>query len=176
MGYAPLYDGLWISPHRLTDKARAQLARLTVGTMTVFRARHVEFDATIRRAPLDAWDIAAIARHYDGFIQRWRWMPDRICAGKFTGAEAVLARTQVMDTYRVLPILDPRLPLQLLPPGWLREPARDLFASIYDGLAASAQDYVRAVAARFTDGALSGVRAHTVADLATGLPVDKSSP
>ena len=28
LGYAPLYDGLWISPHELTPKARAQLAQL----------------------------------------------------------------------------------------------------------------------------------------------------
>jgi phenylacetic acid degradation operon negative regulatory protein len=170
MGYAPLYDGLWVSPHELTDKAKAQLARLTLGTMTVFRARHVELDAAIRRAPLEAWDTAAIAGEYEAFIQRWHRMPGRILAGRFSGAEAVRARTEVMDTYRRLPILDPHLPLQLLPPGWLREPARDLFAAVYDGLAPTAQNHVRAVAAGFTDGPVSGVQAHTVADLAAGLP------
>jgi phenylacetic acid degradation operon negative regulatory protein len=174
MGYAPLYDGLWISPHDLTDKARTQLARLTLGTMTVFRARHVELDAAIRRMPLEAWDTAAIARQYEAFIQRWSLMPARILAGQLTGAEAVRARTEVMDTYRRLPILDPHLPIQLLPPGWLREPARDLFATVYDGLASTAQNHVRAVAARFTDGPLTGIQAHTVADLAAGLPHELS--
>ena len=74
-----------------------------------------------------------------------------------------------MDTYRRLPILDPRLPLRLLPPGWPREPARDLFTAVYDGLAGPAQDHVRAVAGRFTTDSLTDVQAHTFADLLTGL-------
>src|SRR5256885_3840855 len=53
---------------------------------------------------------------------------------RITGAQAVRARTEIMDTYRRLPILDPQLPASLLPPGWLREPARDLFTAVYDGL------------------------------------------
>jgi phenylacetic acid degradation operon negative regulatory protein len=172
LGYAPLYDGLWISAQDLTGKARTELARLSPGAMTVFRARHVEVGGTIHRAPLQAWDTAAIARHYEDFIERWRLLPARLPGGLVEGAEAVRARTEVMDSYRRLPILDPHLPLELLPPGWLREPARDLFVAVYDGLAAIAQDHVRAVAARFTDGPVSGIQAHTVADLASGLPLD----
>jgi phenylacetic acid degradation operon negative regulatory protein len=169
MGYAPLYDGLWVSPRELTAKARAQLAQLSLGAMTVFRARHVDFDAAIGRAPLDAWDTAAIAGQYESFIGRWSPTPPRMDAGEIEGAEAVRVRTEVMDTYRRLPILDPQLPGRLLPPGWLRGPARDLFVTIYDGLAETAQNHVRAVAARFADAPLPGIHAHTVADLAAGL-------
>jgi phenylacetic acid degradation operon negative regulatory protein len=174
MGFAPLYDGLWVSPHELPGKAAAQLARFAA-TMTVFRARHVEPGPGPARSPLDAWDTAAIAREYESFIDRWHPVPPRIHAGRITGPEAVRARTEVMDTYRRLPILDPRLPGPLVPPGWLREPARELFAAIYDGLATSAQDHVRAVAARFTDDPLPGVGAHTVAELAAGLPAPDAS-
>ena len=76
-----------------------------------------------------------------------------------------------MDTYRRFPVLDPQLPLPLLPPGWLREPARELFAAVYDGLAEAAQDHVRSVAGQFTRGAPPDVQAHTVADLLAGLHV-----
>jgi phenylacetic acid degradation operon negative regulatory protein len=171
LGYAPLYDGLWISPHDLTEKARTRLARLTFGTLTVFRARHVdlaELDATVRRNPLDAWDTTAIARKYDSFIRQWNPLLPRMHAGKVTGADAVRARTEVMDTYRTLPILDPQLPIQLLPPGWPREPARNLFAAVYDGLATPAQDHVRAVVSRFTADPLPTIHAHTVADMLVG--------
>jgi len=168
MGYAPLYDGLWISPHDLSEKTKARLAELTLGTLTVFRARHVELDAAIRRNPLDAWDTADIARQYESFIRRWSATLPRAAAGHITGAEAVRARTEVMDTYRRLPILDPQLPARLLPPGWLREPARDLFTAVYDGLAGVAEDHVRAVASRHAGGQIADVGAHTVADLATG--------
>ncbi len=174
MGFAPLYDGLWVSPHPLTGKAGEQLTRFAA-TLTVFRARHVAPAPGAGRSPLDAWDTAAIARQYASFVETWNEVPARIRAGTITGPEAVRARTEVMDTYRRLPILDPRLPDQLLPPGWLREPARDLFVAIYDGLAANAENHVRAVAARFTDDPLPGVRAHTVAELGGGLHVPPAS-
>ncbi|MEE3921408.1 cytochrome P450 [Micromonospora sp. BRA006-A] len=59
--------------------------------------------------------------------------------GSVDGAAAVRARTEVMDTYRRFPTLDPRLPLELLPAGWPRRAARDLFAAVYDGLAEAAE-------------------------------------
>jgi phenylacetic acid degradation operon negative regulatory protein len=170
MGFAPLYDGLWVSPRELAEEARAELGRLAPGALTVFRARHVDLSAVAGRAPLDAWDTAAIAGEYASFIECWSAVPPRMHAGQITGAEAVRVRTEVMDTYRRLPILDPQLPGRLLPPGWLREPARNLFAAIYDGLAEIAQDHVRAVAARFADAPPPGIRANTVAELAAGLP------
>jgi phenylacetic acid degradation operon negative regulatory protein len=177
MGYAPLYDGLWVSPRDLGDEARAEVERLAHGALSVFRARHLDVDAAVRRAPIDAWDTEAIAAEYDAFIRRWRATPSRVDAGRIAGAEAVRLRTEVMDTYRRLPILDPQLPVRLLPPGWLRAPARELFAAVYDGLAPAAQEHVRAVAARFGEAPSPGIGAHTVAELAAGLPeVDVQFP
>ncbi|MEU8235568.1 PaaX family transcriptional regulator C-terminal domain-containing protein [Actinoplanes sp. NPDC048967] len=169
MGFAPLYDGLWVSPRRFTGKAREQLAAFGA-TMTVFQGRHLDLATGTGRSPLDAWDTAAIAGRYESFIATWRPVLPRQRAGRISGPEAVRARTGIMDTYRRLPILDPGLPSRLLPPGWLREPARDLFVAIYDGLAPDAQEHVRAVAAACTGEPLSGIGAHTVAELAAGLP------
>lgn len=169
LGYAPLYDGLWVSPHRLTHRAQDQLAQLTLGTVTVFRARQLELDALAGRDPLDAWDTGAIAGQYESFVRRWDPLLPRIRSGDLRGAEAVRARTEVMDTYRRFPLIDPRLPARLLPAGWLREPAAKVFAGVYDGLAEAAQGHVRAVAAGFTGTPPPGVRAHTVADLLNGV-------
>jgi phenylacetic acid degradation operon negative regulatory protein len=169
MGFAPLYDGLWVSPHALTDGSAAQLAQLAPGAMTVFRARHLQFAGTGGRDPLRAWDVAAIAEHYDRFMRRWRAVVPRIEAGRVGGAEAVRVRTEVMDTYRRFAVLDPRLPIRLLPPGWPRLPARQLFAAVYDGLAGAAEQHVRAVAARHADGSSASLRSHTVADILAGV-------
>lgn len=169
LGFAPLYDALWISPHDLTGKVEAQLAELAFGAMTVFRARHVELGARVGRNPIEAWDTDAIAGRYDSFTRRWSPLAARVRATRITGAEAVRTRTEVMDTYRRLPILDPGLPRRLLPADWPRDTARDLFTAVYDGLATPAQDHVRAVASRFTTDPLTGVEAHTVADLLVGL-------
>ena len=174
LGYAPLYDGLWISPHGFTHKAKDQLAQLTLGTVTVFRARQIELDAMAGRNPLDAWDTGAIAGQYESFVRRWSPLLPRIAAQDLRGVEAVRARTEIMDTYRRFPLIDPQLPVDLLPAGWLREPAAKVFAGVYDGLAETTQDHVRAVAARFADNPPPGIEAHHVADLLAG--VRQTSP
>jgi phenylacetic acid degradation operon negative regulatory protein len=64
-------------------------------------------------------------------------------AGDVRGAEALVARTTVMDAWRRFPSLDPDLPLSLLPRRWPRRDARAVFAEIYDGLAPHAVERVR---------------------------------
>ncbi|GAB3838976.1 hypothetical protein GCM10029963_05670 [Micromonospora andamanensis] len=169
LGYAPLYDGLWISPYELTPQARAQLEQLTLGTVTVFRGRQSALGSTSDRAPIQAWDIDAITGHYEAFLESWTSLLPLVRSGQVDGAAAVRARTEVMDTFRRFPTLDPQLPLELLPAGWLRQPARELFAAVYDGLAQPAEQHVRAVVGRFTDSAPLGIRAHTTADLIAGV-------
>ncbi|WP_433112805.1 PaaX family transcriptional regulator [Micromonospora sp. CA-246542] len=169
LGYAPLYDGLWISPYELSAPGRAQIARFTRGAVTVFRGRQADLDAIAQRSPIDAWDIEAIGRHYEEFLRRWTPLAPQARSERVDGAAAVRTRTEVMDTFRRFPTLDPRLPLDLLPAGWLRRPARELFEAIYDGLAAPAERHVRAVVARFAEEAQSGIRAHTAADILAGV-------
>jgi phenylacetic acid degradation operon negative regulatory protein len=165
LGYAPLYDGLWVSPHSPGPRAEAELAAADLGAMTVFRARHVEVGAIAGRDPVEAWDLGAIAGQYDAFARAWEPVLPRIRSGGVRGVEAVQARTEVMDTYRRFPVVDPLLPTRLLPPDWPRGRAREVFAAVYDGLAEPAQEHVRTVVARFTDGGLQEIRARTVAEL-----------
>lgn len=169
LGFAPLYDGLWVSSRGLTEHSRAQLAGLTFGAMTVFQARHAEVGSTISRDPLEAWDTTAIHQQYQSLIHQWQPLLQRMQAATIDGAEAVGIRTEVMNNYRRLPVIDPDLPLELLPPGWLRVPTRELFVQLYDGLAAPAQQYVRTVASEFTSDPLTGIRAHSVAELRSGV-------
>jgi len=172
LGYAPLYDALWVSPRDLTPQARAELAKVDLGALTVFRARQLEIDAITRRDPLSAWDITTIARQYEAFIRCWSPLLPRIQAGEVGGAEAVRARTNVMDTYRRFRFLDPLLPLRLMPPGWLRYRAREVFVAIYDGLATVAEEHVRAVASAFSQAPPTGIEAHTTAELIAGVRHD----
>lgn len=175
-GYAPLYDGLWISPGTTTGDAQGLLAQVNLGAVTVFRAHHIEVTVSSGRNPIDAWDIRAIAAEYESFVRRWGSFLTGISAGRVTGAEAVRARTEVMDTYRRFPSLDPRLPLQLLPAGWLRQRAREVFAAVYDGLATAAEEHVRAVVARYADDTQLSIRAHTIADLLAGVGDSRCRP
>ncbi|WP_342768797.1 PaaX family transcriptional regulator [Allorhizocola rhizosphaerae] len=172
-GYAPLYDGVWVSPHQLTAGEQAELARVAFGAMSVFRSQHVELATGATRNPIDAWDIAGIVKQYTTFIRRWSRLLPRITAGAVSGSAAVRARTEVMDSYRRFPVLDPLLPIEFLPPGWPRARAREVFVAVYDGLAEPAQEHVRALVARAADGPHPQIRAHTVAEMAAGVGDDK---
>ncbi|NLT53624.1 MAG: PaaX family transcriptional regulator [Actinomycetales bacterium] len=168
-GYAPLYDGLWVSPEDSPARTALSLTGLDLGAVTVFRARQVELETVTSRPPLDAWDLPNVAREFESFIRHWSPLLPRIRSGDVGGAEAVRARTQVMDVYRRFVVLDPRLPLRMMPSDWPRARAREVFTEIYDGLAAPAERHVRDVVARLGDGTSSGIGAHTIADLVSGV-------
>jgi phenylacetic acid degradation operon negative regulatory protein len=165
LGFAPLYDGLWVSPDALNPTVKQRLAAVTLGAMTVFRANHVDLPTWTDRNPIEAWDIAGIARHYETFDLRWRPLLAGVRAGRITGAAAVRARAEIMDTYRSIPLLDPHLPIELLPTDWPRARTREVFVAIYDGLAEQAQQHVRAVVTRSGDHPAADISAHTVAEM-----------
>lgn len=171
-GFAPLYDGLWVSPGEVTAEAAVDLAKTNAGGVTVFRARHVELAASVGRDPIAAWDLGAISAQYESFVRRWKPMLPKVRSGRVRGGEAVRARTEVMDTYRRFPTLDPLLPLELLPPNWLRRPVREVFVAIYDGLAEPAQEHVRAVVTRVVGEPRPGIQAHTTVDMLGGVRED----
>jgi phenylacetic acid degradation operon negative regulatory protein len=168
-GFAPLYDALWVSPHPLTPKGRIEVADLARGAVTVFRARQEELDTAVDRNPVEAWDLTGIAEHYHAFISRWSGLLPHISADGVTGADAVRARTEVLHAYRHFPILDPLLPIGLLPSDWPRSRAREVCVAVYDGLLQPAQDHVRAVVTRFSEGPHLDIRAHTIAGMSAGI-------
>ena len=171
-GYAPLYDGVWVSPHPMPPELRAQVAAAALGAVTVLRAQHLDLETDTDRSPVEAWDLPGIAKEYEAFIDRWSPLLSRISAGAVTGAAAVRARTEVMDVYRRFPVLDPMLPVALMPPDWPRGRARKVFVAIYDELLEPAQEHVRAVVARVAGRPWPGIQAHAVAHMAAGTSHD----
>lgn len=166
LGFAPLYDALWASPDAPNPTVTDRLTATTLGAMTLFRAQHVELAARTNRNPIDAWDISAIARHYDAFIRSWQPLLPRVRAGRITGAAAVRARTQIMDDYRRFPLIDPQLPIELMPAHWPRARAREVFVAVYDGLADRAQEHVRTVVNNIGTCSPTDIRAHTTSEMA----------
>lgn len=167
LGFAPLYDALWVSPDAPNPIVEERLTTTTLGAMTMFRARQVELTTRANRNPIDAWDVAAIAGRYDTFIRHWTPMLPRIRAGQVSGASAVQARTEIMDAYRQFPIVDPELPIELMPANWPRAQAREVFVAVYDGLAAPAEEHVRTLVTRFSDSPCREIRAHSTAEMAS---------
>jgi phenylacetic acid degradation operon negative regulatory protein len=91
--------------------------------IVVFRARD---DATLGGRTLaagaaDAWDLAGLAAHYRGFLQRFGSVIDRFRLadpGAHDPLQAFVVRTLLIHAYRRVLLRDPRLPATLLPLDW----------------------------------------------------------
>ncbi|WP_326643126.1 PaaX family transcriptional regulator [Nonomuraea fuscirosea] len=157
LGFAPLYDGLWVSPTADAGGAAAVLTELEVPMATVFRAEALDLPGM--RAPQEAWDFDRLRRTYEEFVTRYAPLLDRVRRGTVGASEALVARSGIMDTWRTFPNHDPDLPAELLPADWPRAAARDLFVEIYDTLGPLAEFRVKQIVADF-EPALAGLVAH----------------
>ena len=144
LGFAPLYDALWVSPHPRHDQALSELADLGVTRATAFVATCSALPATAL-APESAWDIEGLAELYQGFVDTWEPTYAALSKGAIAPVDALVKRTQLMDAWRAFPGVDPDLPRRLLPAAWPRDRARDLFLETYEQLGAPASVRVRQV-------------------------------
>jgi phenylacetic acid degradation operon negative regulatory protein len=167
LGFAPLYDGLWVCPRDHAGGVMARLKDLGISTATAFRATALPA-ATGAGAvgaaaadgaggalvtadiPARAWDLSGLRDRYQEFTEFAGLLRDQTVAGEITIADALVARTRVMNEWRAFPAMDPDLPYELLPPAWPRAAARDLFITCYDLLGPLAARRVRQIIARYS--------------------------
>ncbi|MCI3244970.1 MULTISPECIES: PaaX family transcriptional regulator [Streptomyces] len=130
LGFAPLFDGLWVSAHADPGSLAPILRAAGVENLTVLRASEAG-----GAAPLRAWDLDDVAASYRRFVSEQQDVLAQMKAGALGPSAALVHRTKVFDAWRVFPGLDPNLPEKLLPADWPRAQARELFAALFDGLA-----------------------------------------
>ena len=78
-GFAPLYDGLWVSPRDHAAEVIGYLKDLDITTGTAFRASSVLADGEI---PARAWDLDGLRQRYECFIAFARQLRDAAVAGR----------------------------------------------------------------------------------------------
>ncbi|MGH3253097.1 MAG: PaaX family transcriptional regulator [Trebonia sp.] len=157
LGFAPLYDGLWVSPRDHAGEVIGQLEDLGITTATAFRATALPLPggapAVAAAAPdisARAWDLSGLRERYDEFNSFAGLLRDQTEAGQISVADALVARTRVMNEWRAFPALDPDLPDELLPAAWPRATARERFIACYDLLGPIATRRVRQIIARYS--------------------------
>ena len=149
LGFAPLYDGLWLAPRDQVAQVVALLSEIGIGTATAFRAIAAP-GLDPGGLPQRAWDLDELRGRYDEFLGYAGRLRDRALAGQMSPVEALVARTRIMDQWRAFPGLDPDLPAELLPDSWPRAAARELFIDTYDLLGPLAAHRVRQIIARYS--------------------------
>lgn len=147
LGFAPLYDGVWITPRAVEHQAIALCRKLGVDSASIVTGS-IEGIGRGYGRPTDAWDVRLTQELYQAFAQHLASPLERLSAGEMTAVEALRLRTEAMNIWRGFPKFDPDLPERELPAGWPRSAARTAFAGLYDGAAKPAGDHVREVVAR----------------------------
>jgi phenylacetic acid degradation operon negative regulatory protein len=160
LGFAPLYDGVWVTAGDGTAAATAALRELEIGAATVMTAV-VTPGSPLSGDPLGAWDLGVLRRRYVEFEGKYEPLLERIGAAKVGASEALVARTAVMNEWRNFPNLDPDLPRELLPRPWPRAEARRIFAEVYNGLGPLALVRVRQVLSELSPDLADLARFHT---------------
>lgn len=167
LGFAPLYDGVWVSPRGTEDEAMAALRELGVSRATVFRGEYLD-TSPADGDPLRAWDLDELADRYEEFTTVWSEIDRRVRQGRVDPAEALVARTRVMNGWRAFPRHDPELPHQLLPTHFPRRRARLVFRDLYNRLGPLAVRRVRELVAVDAPDLAELVSHHDVEFLDTG--------
>jgi phenylacetic acid degradation operon negative regulatory protein len=148
LGYAPLYDGVWVSPYPPDDRLQATLNSFAELSCTVI-VGPVDADDN-RVSPASAWDLAPLRALYERFISNFTPVRTQMNVGSMSDRDALVARIQVAYRWFVIATVDPDLPAELLPSDWPRNAARDIFVDLYDELGARAEAQVRAIVRRFS--------------------------
>lgn len=146
LGYAPLYDGVWISPFDADADALAALAALGVFDVASLRGA---LGIASGEAPTRAWDLGPARVAYEDLLRRLAAEGDG-GAPDVGAQESLVRRTSLMLTWQAFRQLDPGHPLALMPEGWPRPIAREEFAAAYDRLGIRAEERMRAHIAAIT--------------------------
>ena len=147
LGFAPLYDGLWVSPHAPDKELDIALEIAPALSCTVIRGTELPLAQRLRVA--SAWNLGDLGRSYTEFITQFRPVLRRLGSGKIGSTEALVCRTRANYRWFVFAVTDPDLPEALLPTRWPRAAAHDLFVALVDGLASPAVERVREIVSKY---------------------------
>ena len=148
LGFGMVAPGVWIVPAHPQDATADTLRRLGLDAYAdLFHADHLAFGDPadkIRRW----WDLDDLERRYEAFIRAYEPVLARLRrGGSYGGAEAFAQYVRVLTDWRQLPYLDPGLPAELLPGGWVGILAAEEFFALRSMLEEPARAYVTSVMA-----------------------------
>ena len=146
LGFGMVAPGVWIVPAHPDDATAATLRRLGLDAYAdLFHADHLAFGdpaGKIRRW----WDLDDLERRYEAFIRAYEPSLARLKrSGPRSGEEAFAHYVRVLTDWRQLPYLDPGLPAELLPAGWIGLRAAEEFFTLRALLEEPARAYVQQV-------------------------------
>jgi phenylacetic acid degradation operon negative regulatory protein len=153
LGYAPLNNATWISPRILQGELEDVLDSLKIRDyVEIFCAEHLGFSSN-QEVVTRCWNLGGLNQTYADFIAKYEPLLSEHKArpaeeSGLDPGECFVQRFILVHEYRSFPYVDPNLPSDLLPDGWLGNKAIQLFREYHELLTAGANAFVDDVFAR----------------------------
>jgi phenylacetic acid degradation operon negative regulatory protein len=154
LGFGPVRDGVWISPHADVEFTHNALSGVLPIDGLVLKSSQIvgEIDPEV------VWSLGGVRAHYDDFIETFRPYVYRLRAGTVAPIEALHTAISILGRWRAFPTIDPDLPVAAMPADWRRREARRVFTTVYDSILPLAAEALRTVVSRYDTEAAAAVR------------------
>ncbi|HCS61631.1 MAG TPA: regulator [Microbacterium sp.] len=139
IGCGVVSPALWICPAHLQDEVDEIFRELGIRDAAVlFRTATPQVAGSLADAVATWWDLDTLR----GEHERFQYALTGLAAAE--GAEVFSAYVRLIDSWRVLPYIDPGLPAELLPADWPGQHSFDEFRRLSVRFAQPAWEHVRA--------------------------------
>ena len=149
-GLGSMGGGVWLTPHVEREaELAAVIAEEPAAEATSFVASLGVMGSPTEVAAA-AWDLEDVREHYQAFLE------DFSSIRPSSGEACFRMQTLLVHAWRKFPFLDPDLPAELLPSGWPRRRAHELFTGRHARWGPSAREFFEELE---TGGATRSARA-----------------
>lgn len=132
LGFGALAPGTWLSPHPLSEEARAKLDLWPY--LEILRSEHLG-PSQPAELTAHAWpQLPTLADHYCEYLATYEPIRQDWEDGRLDDRTCFAARLQGLVHFVAITLDDPALPPELLPPDWPRPAAQRLFKELQRGL------------------------------------------
>lgn len=147
IGCGTVAAGLWICPDSLRNEVEEILDDLQLrGMATIFVAGEPLVDGTLQEAAAKWWELDAVAALHRDFIKEHQHASEHaVKAAPKADARSFATYVKSIDSWRIIPYLDPGLPETFLPDDWPGAAAAELFGRIRQAYSGPSADFVQKV-------------------------------
>lgn len=166
IGCGTVSPALWICPAYLTDEVEEILHDLGLREhSTVFITERPRVAGDLREAVAAWWDLDELRGHHEDFLTQHA--PDGLVPveSPVSSRDAFAIYIRSVDTWRIIPYIDPGLPADLLPADWPGDESNALLLSLRQRFSGAATAFVAEVTGSpIADPAVGASAALTVTD------------
>lgn len=141
LGYGPIGQSVWISPHDRADSIRSGFDEHPDVSLDFFETRSEGLTSDLGLAAR-AWNLQDLANDYSEFVNDYRPAGSTSIAESVVDQDCFVRRMRLVHDYRSFPFRDPNLPAELLPKEWPGHEAFQVFVELHESLQAQADCFV----------------------------------